>query len=194
MAINDEALDALFRTARTHRAWIDRPVTPTLLMALYDLVRLAPTALNANPMRLIFVTSKEGKEQLKPHLATANVEKTMAAPVTAILGYDLDFPKTMGVLNPHNPKIGETMTDPQANEVFALRNGSMQAGYFILAARSLGLDCGPMSGFNNTGVDGVFFVGTAIKSNILCNLGYGDADKLHPRAPRPSFDEACRFA
>lgn len=194
MAINDEALDVLFRTARTHRAWLDKPVSSTLLMALYDVMRLAPTALNANPMRIVFVTSTEGKEQLKPLLAPANIEKTMAAPVTAILGHDLDFPKTMGTLNPHNPKIGETMSDPNANEVLAFRNGSMQVGYFILAARSLGLDCGPMSGFNNADVDAAFFAGTAIKSNILCNLGYGDADKLHPRAPRLSFDEACRFA
>lgn len=191
MAINDEALDVIFRAARTHRVWQDKPVTSALLMALYDLLRWGPTALNANPLRIVFVTSKEAKERLKPHLSSGNVEKTMAAPVTAILGYDTDFPKTLGKLNPHNPNMGASFTDAADNEITAFRNGSLQGAYFIVAARSLGLDCGPMSGFNNEGVDKAFFAGTAVKSNFLCNVGYGDASKLHPRAPRLAFDEAC---
>jgi 3-hydroxypropanoate dehydrogenase len=191
MAINDEALDRIFRSARTHRAWLDKPVSPALLMALYDLLRWGPTALNANPLRVVFVTSADAKARLKPHLAGANVDKTMAAPATAILGYDVDFPKTLGTLNPHNPAMGASFTDTGANEVTAFRNGSLQGAYFIIAARALGLDCGPMSGFDNAGVDAAFFAGTQVKSNFLCNIGYGDAGQLHPRAPRLSFDEAC---
>ena len=191
MAINDEALDVIFRAARTYRAWLDKPVSPTLLMAVYDLMRWGPTALNANPVRIVFVATPEAKARLKPHLASGNVEKTMAAPVTAILGYDLDFPKTLAELNPHSPKLADGLTDPVANEVTAFRNGTLQGAYFIIAARSLGLDCGPMSGFDNAGVDAAFFAGTAVKSNFLCNLGYGDPAKLHARAPRLSFDEAC---
>lgn len=193
MAINDEALDVIFRTARTHRAWQDKPVSPALLMAIYDLLRWGPTALNANPLRIIFVTSKEAKERLKPHLSSGNVDKTMAAPATAILGYDASFPQTLGKLNPHNPKMGESFTNVVENELTAFRNGSLQAAYFIIAARALGLDCGPMSGFNNEGVDKEFFAGTSVKSNFLCNIGYGDAAKLHTRAPRLSFDEACKI-
>ena len=191
MAINDEALDLIFRTARTHRAWLDKPVSPALLMALYDVLRWGPTALNANPLRIVFVTSAAAKARLKPHLAAANVDKTMAAPATAILGYDVAFPKTLGSLNPHNPAMGAGMTNAADNEALAFRNGSLQGAYFIVAARALGLDCGPMSGFDNAGVDAEFFAGTAVKSNFLCNIGYGDAAKLHARAPRLSFDEAC---
>lgn len=193
MAINDEALDVIFRAARTHRAWQDKPVSPALLMAIYDLVRWGPTAINACPLRLVYVVSPEAKARLKPHLVAGNVDKTMAAPATAILGYDIDFPKTLAVLNPKNPKLAELLTDPAANEVLAFRNGTLQGGYFVIAARALGLDCGPMSGFDNAGVDREFFAGTSIKSNFLCNIGYGDAAKLHPREPRLSFDETCRI-
>ncbi|GAA0552106.1 3-hydroxypropanoate dehydrogenase [Rhizomicrobium palustre] len=191
MAINDEALDRIFRTARSHRAWLDKPVSPALLMAIYDLLRFGPTALNSNPLRIVFVTSPEAKARLVPHLAPGNVEKTVTAPATAILGYDTEFPKKMGKLTPHNPTLGETLTNTAENEITAFRNGSLQGAYFIIAARALGLDCGPMSGFSNEGVDAEFFAGTGVKSNFLCNVGYGDAAKLHARAPRLSFDEAC---
>ncbi len=193
MAINDESLDVIFRAARSHRAWLDKPVSPAILMAIYDLVRWGPTALNAGPLRLVYVVSPEAKARLKPHLVPGNVDKTLAAPATAILGFDVDFPKTLAELNPHSPKLAEGLTDKTANEVLAFRNGTLQGGYFIIAARALGLDCGPMSGFDNGGVDREFFAGTSVKSNFLCNIGYGDAAKLHPRAPRLSFDEACRI-
>lgn len=191
MAINDEALDVIFRAARSHRVWQDKPVSPALLMAVYDLMRWGPTALNANPLRITFVTSAEAKERLKPHLAAGNIEKVMSAPAVAILGYDLDFPATMAKLNPHNPHAQDGFGDLAARETLAFRNSALQGGYFIIAARSLGLDCLPMSGFSNAGVDAAFFAGTAVKSNFLCAVGYGAADKLHPRAPRLSFDEAC---
>lgn len=192
MPVNDEALDTVFRTARTHRAWRDTPVSPALLMAVYDLMRWAPTSANTNPVRIVFVVSPAAKARLKPCLSPGNVDKTMAAPATAILGYDLDFPRHAAKLNPHNPKIA--FPDAAENAVTAFRNGSLQGAYFILAARALGLDCGPMSGFDNDALDREFFAGTAVKSNFLCNLGYGDAAKLHPRQPRLSFDEVCTIA
>jgi 3-hydroxypropanoate dehydrogenase len=189
VAINDEALDVIFRAARTHRAWQDKPVSPALLMAIYDLMRWGPTSANINPIRIVFVVSPDAKQRLKPHLDPGNVGKTLAAPATAILGYDLDFSEFTAKLNPNNPSIA--FPDLEANKVTAFRNGTLQGAYFIIAARALGLDCGPMSGFDNAGVDRAFFAGTAIKSNFLCNIGYGDAAKLYPRAPRLSFDEAC---
>ena len=191
MAINDEALDVIFRAARTHRHWQNKPVSPALLMAIYDLMRWGPTSANINPAHLVFVVSPEAKARLKPYLAASNVEKTMAAPATAILGFDLDFARHAAKLNPQNPNIA--FPDPAANEITAMRNGSLQGTYFIIAARALGLDCGPMSGFDNAGVDAEFFAGTAVKSNFLCNIGTGDPAKLHPRAPRLSFDEACKI-
>lgn len=190
MAINDEALDVIFRNARTHRYWQDKPVSPALLMAIWDLMRWGPTSANTNPVRVVFVVSKEAKERLKPHLDSGNVNKTMTAPATAIIGYDVDFAKQMTKLN---PAIAGEFKDAAANQVTAFRNGSLQGAYFIIAARSLGLDCGPMSGFNNDGVDREFFAGTSIKSNFLCNVGYGDASRLHPRGARLSFDEACKI-
>lgn len=189
MAINDEALDVIFRAARTHRVWQDKPVSPTLLMAIYDLMRWGPTSGNTTPMRIVFIVSPEARARLKPHLEAGNVTKTMTAPATAIIGYDLDFPRTMAKLNPR----AAAFDDAAANAVTAFRNSSLQGAYFIVAARALGLDCGPMSGFDNAGVDREFFAGTAIKSNFLCNIGYGDPTKLHARAARLSFDEACRI-
>ena len=189
MAINDEALDVIFRSARTHRHWLDKPVSPALLMAIYDLLRWGPTSGNSNPMRIVFVVSPEAKARLKPHLASGNVEKTMTAPATAILGYDVDFGRFKTTLSPTSTSFASP--DAAANEITAFRNGSLQGAYFIIAARALGLDCGPMSGFDNGGVDKEFFAGTAVKSNFLCNVGYGDAAKLYPRGGRLSFDEAC---
>lgn len=192
-AINDEALDTILRAARTHHVWQNKPVSPALLMALYDLMRWGPTAVNACPARLVFVVSKEAKARLKPFLAQANVDQTLAAPVTAIVGYDLDFSRHLPTLFPHNPGAKDWFADPKLAQETAFRNSSLQGGYFIVAARAVGLDCGPMSGFDNDGVDGEFFAGTKVKSNFLCNLGYGDHAGLHPRAPRLSFDDACKF-
>jgi 3-hydroxypropanoate dehydrogenase len=193
LAINDEALDVIFRGAHTHNTWQDKKISPALLMALYDLLRWGPTAVNASPLRLVFVVSPEAKAKLKPHLAAGNVEKTMAAPATAILGYDLDFARHLPKLFPHAPGAASWFADPEAARITAFRNGTLQGGYFIVAARALGLDCGPMSGFDNDGVDRDFFAATKVKSNFLCNLGYGDPSGVHPRAPRLSFDEACRI-
>jgi len=192
MAINDEALDLLFRSARTHRHWLDKPVSPALLMAIYDLLRWGPTSGNSNPMRIVFVVSPEAKARLKPHLSSGNVEKTMAAPATAILGYDVDFGRFKDQLSPKSTSFASP--DRAANEITAFRNASLQGAYFIIAARALGLDCGPMSGFDNAGVDAEFFAGSEVKSNFLCNIGYGDAAKLYPRGGRLTFDEACSIA
>jgi len=193
VAINDEALDILFRGARTHNKWQDRKISPALLMAIYDLLRWGPTAANSSPLRLVFVVSPQAKEKLKPHLAAGNVEKTMAAPATAIIAYDLDFARQLGKLVPHNPAVAGWFADAETARLTAFRSGSLQGAYFIVAARALGLDCGPMSGFDNAGVDREFFAGTAVKANFLCNIGYGDPSGVHPRAPRLSFDEACRI-
>jgi 3-hydroxypropanoate dehydrogenase len=192
-AINDEALDLLFRSARTFRKWRAQPVTPQMLMAVYDLMRLGPTSSNSCPARILFVLSKQAKERLKPHLDGGNVRQTMEAPATAILGYDMEFYEQFPKLRPHAPSSGDVFrSKSQAdNERFALRNASLQGGYFIMAARAIGLDCGPMGGFSNEGVDKEFFSGTAIRSNFLCNLGYGEEPEMRPRAPRLSFDEAC---
>jgi 3-hydroxypropanoate dehydrogenase len=192
-AINDEALDTIFRTARSQNKWLDRPVSPALLMAVYDLMRFGPTSANCSPARIVFVVSQDAKERLKPHLAPTNIEKTMTAPAVAIIGYDLDFPEHMPKLFPHNPGAKDWFNDPVNRQTTAFRNGSLQGGYFIVAARALGLDCGPMSGFSNEGVDKEFFAGTNIKSNFLCGLGYGDPSGLFDRNPRLEFDEACKI-
>lgn len=191
--VNDEGLTILFRGAHTYNAWQDKPVSSTLLMALYDLMRMGPTAVNACPARILFLASAEAKARLKPFLSPGNVEKTMAAPVTAIIGYDLGFAQTLLRLFPHAPAVKDMFADPAVAAETAIRNGSLQGGYFILAARSLGLDCGPMSGFDAAGVTAEFFAGTQVKANFLCNLGYGAPGGHHPRGPRPEFDEACRI-
>jgi 3-hydroxypropanoate dehydrogenase len=191
-AVNDEALDIIFRKARTHRKWRPEPVTPQMLMAVYDLMRWGPTTNNTGPARIVFVVSQAAKDRLKPHLNKGNVEQTMLAPATAILAYDLKFYEKMDKLNP-NPSAKESwmQKSPEELQEAAFRNSSLQGGYFILAARAVGLDCGPMSGFNTAGVDKEFFAGTAIKSNFLCNLGFGDETGMRPRAGRLDFDEAC---
>jgi 3-hydroxypropanoate dehydrogenase len=191
-AINDEDLDVIFRKARTQNKWLDKPVSPALIMAIYDLMRWGPTSANQSPARFVFVTSKEAKERLKPHLSEGNRAKTMSAPVTAIIGYDLDFPETLPKLFPHAPDA-KNWFKGQAAEIHAFRNGSLQGAYFIIAARALGLDCGPMSGFDNAGVDKEFFPDGRIKSNFICSIGYGDPAGLFPRSPRLSFDEACKI-
>lgn len=192
-AINDEALDIIFRTARTQNKWLDKPVSKTMLMAIYDLMRWGPTSANNSPARILFITTPEAKERLKPHLSEGNRAKTMSAPVTAIIGYDLDFPEHLPRLFPHNQDAKNWFSDPVLRETTAFRNGTLQGAYFIIAARAVGLDCGPMSGFNNAGVDKEFFAGTNIKSNFICSLGYGDPSGIFPRSPRLTFDEACKI-
>jgi len=186
-------IDLIFLEGRSHSVWLDKPVDDAVLQKAYDLAKMGPTSVNCCPMRIIFIKSKESKEKLKPFLDSGNMNKTMAAPVTAIIGYDLEFYNQLPKLFP--PKDVRSWfvgNDPHIQET-AFRNGSLQGAYFILAARSLGLDCGPMSGFNNTGVDQAFFANTPIRSNFLCNLGYGDSSQLYPRSPRLTFDEVCKI-
>lgn len=190
--IADEYLRKLFLDARTHNSWLDKSVPDAMLRELYDIVKFGPTSMNTQPARLLFLRSAAAKERLKPHLAPPNVDKTMAAPVTAIVGYDLAFHEHLPTLFPHRPNAKAMFEDKlPLIEATAFRNGSLQGAYLIIAARSLGLDCGPMSGFNNAGVDGEFFAGTQIKSNFLCNLGYGDHSKILARLPRLEFESVC---
>jgi 3-hydroxypropanoate dehydrogenase len=192
--LSDESLNLIFREARTHSDWLDKPVDDTLLVQVYDLAKMGPTSANMCPMRVVFVRSRAAKEKLKPALSAGNVDKTMAAPVTAIIGMDVHFYEKLPELFPHTGAKSWFKDLPEnVLEYVALRNGSLQGAYFMLAARALGLDCGPMSGFDNTQVDATFFPGTTVKSNFLCNLGHGDAGKLHPRSPRLSFAEACEI-
>ena len=190
--IGDDALDTIFRNARTHNAWKDEPVSDARLKELYDLMKWGPTSANCSPARIVFVKSKEAKEKLAPALSEGNLKKTMAAPVTAIIGYDVEFYERLPELFPHEPNA-KTWFNWSAEwaEMTAFRNGSLQGAYFMIAARALGLDCGPMSGFDMKKVDEAFFNGTTVKSNFLCNLGHGDPSALFPRSPRLPFDDAC---
>ncbi len=192
-ALDAPALDQLFRAARTHNGWLPRPVTDDELRAIYELMKWAPTSANCSPVRIVFVRSREAKERLRPALSPGNLDKTMAAPVTAIIGHDLEFYEKLPQLFPHADARSWFAGKPAAIETTAFRNGSLQGAYFILAARALGLDCGPMSGFDNAEVDAEFFAGTAVRSNFLCNLGHGDPAKLFARSPRLAFDDACRI-
>jgi 3-hydroxypropanoate dehydrogenase len=190
----DEDLELIFRKARTHNGWLDKPVDDALLRQVFDLAKMGPTSANMSPMRIVFVKSKEAKEKLKPALAPGNVDKTMQAPVTAIIAMDIHFYEKLPKLFPHADAKAWFKDLPESELVSAsLRNSSLQGAYFIIAARALGLDCGPMSGFDNAKVDAAFFAGTTIKSNFLCNLGHGDATKLYPRSPRLTFEEACKL-
>ena len=192
--LDHKALDTLFTAAHTHNGWLDKQVSDDTLRRLWDLVKIAPTSANCQPARIVFVRTKEGKEKLKPALSPGNLDKTMAAPVCAIIGYDLEFFEHLPRLYPQADMKKNFVGNPEAAKTAAFRNGSMQGGYFILAARSLGLDCGPMSGFDNAKVDDAFFPGGKVKSNFLCNIGYGDVAKIRPRNPRLGFDEACTLA
>ena len=194
-AANDEALALIFRSARTFRKFRPDPVTPQMLMAVYDLARLGPSSGNICPLRIAFVVSGQAKERLKPHLDAGNVTQTMNAPATAILAYDLAFYDLLPKLKPSRANARENMLkkSPAALEYLAFQSGTLQAGYFILAARAVGLDCGPMGGFDREGVDKAFFPDGKIKSNVLCNLGFGDEPDMRPREPRPDFDEACQI-
>lgn len=189
--LNDAALDQLFRTARTRNGWTDRPVPEALLRRLYDLAKFGPTAANASPARFVFLTTDAAKARLAPHLSAANRDKTLAAPVTVIVAYDLDFAEKIPELLPHNPGARAWFSDPEAAALTAFRNGSLQGAYLILAARALGLDCGPMSGFDIEGVNHEFLQGTRWIANFLCNLGYGSEVGLFPRNPRLAFETAC---
>ena len=190
--LSDAGLDLLFREARTHNGWQDKEVSGVLLEAVYDLAKMGPTSANCSPMRVVYVTTPAAKERLKPALDPGNVDKTMAAPVTAIIGYDLAFYELLPTLFPHTDARAWFVGKDQLARDTAFRNGSLQGAYFMLAARALGLDCGPMSGFNNAKVDEAFFPEGTVKSNFLCNLGYGEPAALHPRSPRLDFDQACK--
>lgn len=193
-AIDRAVLDQLFDAARTHNRWLDREVPDELLRSVYDHARWAPTSANSSPLRVVFVKSPEAKDRLRPHLSAGNVEKTMKAPVTAIFACDYKFYEYLPRLFPHADARSWFSGNKQHADTTAFRNGTLQAAYFILAARALGLDCGPMSGFDNAGVDGAFLSGTDWKSNFLCNLGYGDKSGVYPRSPRFQFDEVARIA
>jgi 3-hydroxypropanoate dehydrogenase len=185
--------DQIFAQARTHSAFTNQTVPDDLLRQLYELMKWAPTSANSNPIRIVFVRGAEAKARLLPCMAEGNVEKTRAAPVTAIIGMDMAFYEQLPMLSPHNDARSWFAGKPQAIADTAFRNSSLQGGYFILAARALGLDCGPMSGFDATKVDAEFWAGTEVKTNFICNLGYGDASKLHARGPRLSFEQVCRL-
>ena len=192
-SLTQDALHQLFLSARTHNAWQPREVPHDLLRQLIDLMKMAPTSVNCSPARITFVTSADAKARLKPHLLSGNVDKTMQAPVTAIIATDYRFYDHLPKLFPHTDARSWFTGNKDFADLSAFRNASLQGGYFILAARSLGLDCGPMSGFNNAGLDQAFFQGSDIRSNFLCNLGYGDASGLRPRSPRFTFDEMARI-
>ncbi|MFC4526034.1 malonic semialdehyde reductase [Dyella halodurans] len=192
--LSEAALDQLFRSARTFNAWLPKDVSDAQLHALYELAKFGPTSANSSPMRLIFMKSKEAKEKLSPFLSEGNRAKTMAAPVTAIVATDHAFYEKLPQLFPHADARSWFVDNQPLIDVTAFRNGTLQGAYVIIAARALGLDCGPMSGFDAAGVDAAFFAGTTIRANFLINIGYGDASRdLFPRSPRLSFDEACRI-
>jgi 3-hydroxypropanoate dehydrogenase len=190
---DDAALRQAFLDARSQNAWLPKDVSDSLLRQLIDTVKMGPTSANCLPARFVFVKSQEAKDKLKPFLSEGNRAKTMQAPVCAIIGYDLDFYEHLPKLFPHKDMKSNFAGKPDKIRETAFRNGTLQGGYLIIAARLLGLDCGPMSGFDNAGVDTAFFAGTTVKSNFLCNLGYGDASAVQARLPRFSFDEMAKI-
>ena len=193
--LDDLALDRLFRAARTRNAWTEQRVTEQQLRELYDLMKFGPTSGNCCPARFVWVRSAQGKSRLAAFAAANNAPKILAAPVTVIIGYDLDFAEQLPKLFPARGKDMQAYySDPLVAQTTAFRNSSLQGAYLILAARALGLDCGPMSGFNNEAVDSEFFANTRIKSNFICSIGYGSNENLFPRNPRLTFEEAGRFA
>ena len=194
--IDEKSLDVLFRNARTANAFTDAPVTDEQLRRLYELLKMAPTTMNSQPGRFVFLRSKQAKERLRDALSPGNLEKTMSAPVTAILAFDTQFQENLPRTFPHNQNARSNFDGDEkklARETAAFRNASMQGGYFILAARAVGLDCGPMSGFSNAKVDAEFFPDGRVRSNFLCNLGVADHSKTMPRNPRLDFDEICQI-
>lgn len=191
--VSDSDLDILFRQARTYRSWLPKPVPDELIYAIYDLFKLGPTSANSSPARVLFIKSAEAKARLTPTLAPGNVEKTQAAPLTAIVAYDTEFHEKLPQLYPYADMRAYFAGKPEVIEENAFRNSSLQGAYLIMAARSLGLDCGPMSGFDAGKLNAEFFPDGKWKANFLCNLGYGDASGMQPRLARLSFDEACRI-
>ncbi len=189
--MNDEVFDLLFRGARTYNSWQDKDVTQEQLREIYNLIKWGPTSANCSPMRTVFVTTEDARQRLKPHLNGGNVEKTMSAPVTAIFAHDLAFYEHMPRLFPHTDAKSWFAGKPDYIQETAFRNATLQAAYFMLGVRAMGLDCGPMSGFDPAGVKDEFFKEDAVEVNLLCNIGYGDQDGLHPRGPRFDFDEVC---
>lgn len=191
--IDAQCLDQLFFDARTHNEWQDRPVSDELLRELFDVLRWAPTSANCSPARIVFVKTPEAKAKLLPALIEGNVEKTRTAPVTAIIGHDLEFHEYLPKLFPHTDARSWFAGNQPLIEATAFRNGSLQGAYLIMAARALGLDCGPMSGFDADQVNEAFFAGSTIRANFLCNLGYGRSEALFPRSPRFEFEDVCRI-
>jgi len=213
--LSEEGMDLLFRKAHTHGSWLDKPISDDTLRELYELMKWGPTSANCCPARILFLRTPEAKARLKPALAPGNVEKTMAAPVVAIIGYDMKFYDYLPKLFPHTDARAWFASTPELAVITAQRNSTLQGAYFIMAARALGLDCGPMSGFDQNMVDHEFFPGdkdikkpenelerafqqeyfpdSHVKANFLCNLGYGDPNKVYPRNPRLDFDEACKL-
>ncbi|MCV0370053.1 malonic semialdehyde reductase [Filomicrobium sp.] len=191
--LEDAALDQLFLSARSHNKWQDKEVSNEVLERLVDIAKMGPTSANCSPARFLFVKSDQAKQRLKPYLSSGNAEKTMQAPVCVIIGYDLEFYEQLPKLFPHTDARSWFTGKESKIQETAFRNGSLQGAYMILAARALGLDCGPMSGFDNAGVDKEFFAGTNTKSNFLCNIGYGDPTGLRPRGPRLAFAEMAQI-
>lgn len=192
-ALSNNALDQLFREARSINVWTDTPVPETDVRAIYDLAKMGATSANCSPARFVFVTTDEGKAKLLPHVHDGNKPKVEAAPVTAIIAHDLDFADQLTTLFPHEPTAASWFSDPVVEADTAFRNGTLQAAYLMLAARALGYDCGPMSGFDNAGVDTTFFSGTRIKSNFICSIGVGSSERIFPRSPRLEFDAAAKI-
>lgn len=190
-ALDDAALDTLFREARSYNRWAQEPVPESILRALYDLLKLGPTSLNCCPARFVFVSSAQAKAKLVGCVSAGNVVKVEQAPITVIIGMDEKFYEKIPFLFPKRPQAGEGFKNPAVGPVHMMRNATLQGAYLMLAARSLGLDCGPMSGFDNDKVDAAFFAGTSYKSNFICALGTGTTEMLFPRNPRLPFEEAC---
>jgi 3-hydroxypropanoate dehydrogenase len=191
--LNQDGMDLLFRNARTHNGWLDKPVTDETLREFYDLMKMAPTSANTSPARIIFVRGGAAKEKLLTAVMPGNADKTKAAPVTAVIGYDLEFYELLPKLFPHADARSWFVGNQPMIQATAARNATLQAGYLVLAARAVGLDVGPMSGFDAEKVNQAFFPGGKVKADLLVNLGYGDSTKLFPRSPRLSFEEACKI-
>jgi len=190
----EEARKIIFSEARTHNDWLKKDIPDNILTNLFNLMRWGPTSANCSPTRIIFIKSPDAKKRLIPFLIESNLEKTINSPVTAIIAFDTEFHKHLPRLFPHNLDAQNWFNySEEVSEITAFRNGSIQGGYFIIAARMLGLDCGPMSGFDQGGVDKEFFSNSKIKSNFLCNIGYGEPEKLSPRSPRFEFNEVCEI-
>jgi 3-hydroxypropanoate dehydrogenase len=191
-ALPPASLDQIFRTARTYNVFEPEQIAGALIREIYELAKWGPTASNCNPGRFVFLTSSEAKARLAPHMSSSNRPKTLVAPINVIMAYDLDFAEKVPMLFPHKPEAKDWFKDPTVAQETAFRNGSLQAAYLMIAARSLGLDCGPMSGFKPEGVNNEFFKGTGWRANFICNIGYGTTENLFPRLPRVPFEDACQ--